>query len=87
MKKYSIILLSIALLLSSIATNAGADVRDFCAGFERGYVTGYKKARNTSLAPLVPLCPLQPLKHSGAPDSDFEHGYGIGYERGLSDGH
>ena len=58
----------------------------FCAGFEAGYITGYKQAKGTSLAPLTPLCPLQPLKGFGDPESDFEHGYTIGFRQGFSDG-
>ena len=59
---------------------------DFCNGFEQGYITGYKQAKRTSLAPLVPLCPLQPLKGFGDPESDFEHGYTIGFKKGMVDG-
>ncbi|HAI94123.1 MAG TPA: hypothetical protein DCM36_05215 [Xanthomonadaceae bacterium] len=80
------ILLAALLTLGISAANALADTREFCAGFERGYITGYKKAKHTDLDPLVPMCPMQPMKRFGDPDSEFEHGYGIGYERGLSDG-
>jgi hypothetical protein len=59
---------------------------DFCNRFEQGYITGYKQAKGTSLAPLVPLCPLQPLKGFGDPESDFEHGYTIGFKKGMVDG-
>lgn len=58
----------------------------FCDGFEQGYISGYKQAKNASLAPLVPLCPLQPLKRFGDPESDFEHGYTIGFRRGMAEG-
>ena len=56
---------------------------DFCDGFQEGYETGYKQAKNSNLPPLAPLCPLQPIKRSGDPDSDFEHGYTIGYRKGT----
>jgi len=59
---------------------------EFCDGFEAGYKTGYKEAKRTSLNPLTPLCPLQPLKGFGDPASDFEHGYVIGYKKGLAAG-
>ena len=59
----------------------------FCDGFERGYSTGYKRASGSSLDPLTPLCPLQPLKKLSDPDSDFEQGYVIGLEQGMSHGH
>ncbi len=41
------------------------------------------RLRTSSLDPLVPLCPLQPLKGFGDPNSDFEHGYTIGYKQGT----
>ncbi len=58
----------------------------FCDGFERGYITGYKQASNSSLDPLVPLCPLEPLKGFGDPPSDFEFGYTIGFRQGVAAG-
>lgn len=68
-------------MLLLMTSNAWAD--QFCNGFERGYVTGYKRASNSSLDPLTPLCPLQPLKRMSDPESDFEHGYVIGLQRGY----
>jgi hypothetical protein len=59
---------------------------DFCRGFEHGYSTGYTQASGFSLAPLTPLCPLQPLKGLNDPQSDYEHGYLIGLQRGLQEG-
>lgn len=58
----------------------------FCEGFDRGYKAGYMKANGSSIPPLPPLCPLQPLKNFGDPDSDFEHGYIIGLQKGMADG-
>ena len=74
-------LLVIVIVSLAITTSAIAD--QFCDGFERGYVAGYKRATGSSLDPLPPLCPSQPLKRLSDPDSDFEHGYIIGYERGV----
>jgi hypothetical protein len=71
-----------AVVLLCLSVTA-ALANDFCAGFERGFITGYKRASRSSLDPLTPLCPLQPLKQFGDPDSDFEHGYVIGFERGM----
>ncbi len=71
-------------ILFLLAGNALAT--EFCDGFEAGYKTGYKQAKNTSLDPLVPLCPLQPLKRFGDPDSDREHGYTIGFRQGTARG-
>ena len=51
---------------------------------KRGYVTGYKQAKGTNMIPLVPMCPMQPMKGYGDPQSDYEHGYTIGYRRGIS---
>ena len=59
---------------------------DFCRGFEHGYSTGYKQASGSSLEPLTPLCPLQPLKGLNDPQSDYEHGYLIGVQKGLREG-
>ena len=69
-----------------ILLGSGAFASEFCDGFERGYIVGYKQASGSSLEPLTPLCPLQPLKGLNDPESDFEHGYIIGYERGLREG-
>jgi len=73
-----------AIFLSIFSTSVYAS--QFCAGFEAGYITGYKQAKGTGLAPLVPLCPLQPLKGFGDPESDYEHGYTIGFRQGMAAG-
>jgi hypothetical protein len=75
------ILISIFLILFSI-TSAQA-YSQFCNGFKAGYITGYKQARNTSMTPMVPMCPMQPMKKTSDPQSDFEHGYIIGYQKGM----
>ena len=75
------ILISIFLILFSI-TSAQAYTQ-FCNGFKAGYITGYKQAKNTSMTPMVPWCPMQPMKKYSDPQSDFEHGYIIGYQKGL----
>ena len=72
----------VVFLILSASFAAMAD--QFCAGFERGYITGYKKATGRSLEPLVPMCPMQPMKRLNDPESDFEHGYLIGLQQGLS---
>jgi hypothetical protein len=69
-----------------IALPASALASEFCAGFERGYATGYKQASGSGLDPLTPLCPLQPLKSLNDPQSDFEHGYLIGLQKGVIEG-
>ena len=74
------IFVTLIMLLASMSALAD----QFCSGFERGYITGYMQATGSSLEPLVPLCPLQPLKRLNDPQSDFEHGYIIGLQRGLS---
>lgn len=78
------IFLLASIFLLAVANHAVAS--DFCSGFEQGYKTGYKQTKGTSLDPLVPLCPLQPLKGFGDPQSDFEHGYTIGFKKGMADG-
>ncbi len=82
MKSKSSIITTVFLSIFSVSVYAS----DFCAGFEAGYITGYKQAKSTSLSPLVPLCPLQPLKGFGDPKSDYEHGYTIGFRKGASGG-
>ena len=59
---------------------------EFCKGFERGYITGYKQSSGSSFDPFTPFCPYQPFKGFNDPDSDFEHGYIIGYEEGIKEG-
>ena len=82
----SAITIAIFCFVIGYATSALADADQFCQGFERGYVAGYKRASGSALDPLHPLCPLQPLKKFGDPDSDFEHGYIIGLEQGMAKG-
>lgn len=87
MKKNPKTMILILALLISLCVVSSAFASDFCDGFEKGYNTGYKQTKGTSLTLVsVPLCPLQPLKGSGAPESDFEHGYTIGFIRGMADG-
>jgi hypothetical protein len=83
MKFKASIFTAVFLSLFSISVYAS----QFCSGFEAGYITGYKQSKGTSLAPLVPLCPLQPLKGFGDPESDYEHGYTIGFRQGMSEGY
>lgn len=59
---------------------------EFCDGFEKGYITGYKQASGSSLEPLTPMCPMQPMKRLNDPDSDYEHGYIIGLSKGMQNG-
>ena len=73
-------------MFSMLICQSSAFANQFCDGFERGYVTGYKRASGSSLDPLTPLCPLQPLKRLSDPESDFEHGYVIGLQRGYEAG-
>ena len=80
MKKTIFILIFLCLF------SVSAFASDFCDGFERGYITGHKQASGSGLDPLTPLCPLQPIKGFNDPESDYEHGYIIGYEKGLGAG-
>lgn len=82
MRKSLYITFTITILI--LASEVFASTAQFCAGFERGYVAGYQKANNTSLTPIVPSCPIQPIKGFGDPESDFEHGYQIGFTRGMN---
>ena len=59
---------------------------EFCKGFERGYITGYKQSSGSSYDPYTPYCPYKPYKGYNDPESDFEFGYIIGYEKGIQEG-
>jgi hypothetical protein len=56
---------------------------EFCDGFKKGYKTGYKVAHNTNFDPFPPYCPYKPYKKIGDPQSDYEHGYILGYKKGF----
>ena len=79
--------LSLLFVVLLIANPLFASDGQFCAGFERGYAAGYKRASGSSLDPLTPLCPLQPLKQLNDPDSEYEQGYILGLEQGMAEGH
>ena len=70
----------------SMLFSASAFASEFCDGFKRGYITGYKQVSGSSYDPYTPYCPYQPYKGYNDPESDYEHGYIIGYERGLKEG-
>jgi hypothetical protein len=78
--------LRLIIVASLVLAAAPLMASDFCRGFEHGYVTGHKQASGSSLEPLTPLCPLEPPKRLNDPDSDFEHGYLIGYADGYARG-
>ncbi len=75
-KKFLILIISTVLISSAFGN-------DFCDGFKRGYIIGYKHASGSILEPLTPICPLKPLKKFGDPQSDFEFGYLIGLKKGM----
>ena len=79
MNKYTILLFGGLLSITTFAS-------EFCDGFERGYITGYKQSSGSGFDPFVPFCPFQPFKRLNDPESDYEHGYIIGYETGLKKG-
>jgi hypothetical protein len=75
------------LVLASLTIMPSPALADqFCDGFKRGYITGYKQASGSSFEPFAPFCPFQPFKRFNDPSSDFEHGYIIGLQKGLEDG-
>ena len=59
-----------------------AHASDFCNGFNNGFITGWKMARNSNMKPFLPFCPMKPIKGFGDPKSDYEHGYIIGFKQG-----
>ena len=80
------VLLAVAGLGAALAPVPVEARSEFCAGFRAGYITGYKQASGSGYRPYVPYCPYQPYKGLGDPESDFEHGYTIGYRKGFADG-
>jgi len=85
--KKGILSLVAASIFSMNVGVAVADSSEFCQGFERGYITGYKRASGSSFDPFTPYCPFQPFKAFNDPQSDFEQGYVIGFEKGMQEGH
>lgn len=69
-----------------VAGASSVSASDFCDGFKRGYITGYKQAAGSGFDPFAPFCPFQPMKGYNDPASDFEHGYIIGLEQGYEEG-
>jgi hypothetical protein len=76
----------VGVTLALLMLPAHAGQREFCAGFEEGYETGYMQEANTSIPPYAPYCPTQTFETHADPDSDFEHGYTVGYRTGIADG-
>ncbi len=70
----------------SILLSSSAFASEFCDGYDRGYKSGYKQASGSGYDPYSPYCPYQPYKKYSDPDSDYEHGYIIGYEDGRKKG-
>ena len=75
------------LVVLSLSTISYAGQNEFCAGFARGYVSGYKQSSGSSFDPFVPFCPFQPFKRFNDPKSDYEHGYIIGFKQGVRSGY
>ena len=72
--------------LFSILLSTSVFASQFCDGFEQGYKTGYKQASGSSYDPYTPYCPYQPYKGYNDPESDYEHGYIIGLDKGMEKG-
>ena len=72
----------IFMILFFISFFSVANASEFCNGFKNGFITGYKSAKNTGMNPMVPFCPMKPMKGFGDPQSDYEHGYIVGFKQG-----
>ena len=81
-----VIFLLAVFVLPFVFYSKNARASDFCNGFEAGYITGYKQSSGSSFDPFTPFCPFRPFKRFNDPESDYEHGYIIGYEKGLQKG-
>jgi len=80
------LILSIITILLVFSSPVKSDQKEFCDGFKAGYITGYKQSTGSSYDPYPPYCPYQPYKGYNDPESDYEHGYIIGYEKGKQKG-
>jgi hypothetical protein len=78
MKKF---LITFFLFFFTIST---VQASEFCAGFKAGYAVGYKQKKNTNINPIPPICPIKPIKSFGDPPSDYEFGYTLGYQKGMT---
>ena len=76
----------ITLVAMTISSSAAFASSDFCEGFDAGYIDGYKEESGSSMTPNTPTCPSRPLRSSGDPESDYDFGHNIGYERGQEEG-
>jgi hypothetical protein len=77
------LLASLVACLTLAATQAAVAGQDeFCEGYYRGYLEGYKRESGSIFDPSVPFCPTMPRMRAGAPRDDTEHGYEVGYEQG-----
>ena len=74
----------ILIALAPLSVPAGQD--EFCNGYYKGYLEGYKWASGSIFEPSIPLCPLQPRKTPRDPRDDTEHGYELGYDQGREAG-
>ncbi len=72
------------ILLLTMCISSTALATEFCDGYKAGYISGYKQARNTSIAPITPICPIKPIKRMGDPSSDYQMGYNTGFIKGRS---
>jgi hypothetical protein len=66
-----------------LAAALPAPASEFCRGFERGYVVGYKRVNGQGLDPPPPVCPMQPMRLLGETQNDFEHGFAVGMDHGI----
>jgi len=77
----------LSLILIALTPLSGvADQDEFCNGYYKGYLEGYKRASGSIFEPSMPLCPLQPRKTARDPREDFDHGYETGYDQGRAAG-
>ena len=89
----------LAIMILSLLSSNVVFADDFCVGFKKGYISGYKKSSNdigckmsdaakscTGPSDLfVPSCPSKLFrnKSSSDPQSDYEYGYVTGYDQGI----
>ena len=73
----------VAGLMLTTTQTAFAGQDEFCEGFYRGYMEGYKRESGSIFDPSVPFCPTMPRMQAGRPRDDTQFGYEVGYEQGV----
>jgi hypothetical protein len=53
--------------------------RDFCVGFEEGYVVAHKENTKSNIKPIIPVCPIPTINKNNL--SYSQYGFITGYNK------